>query len=143
MKTRLIILFLLGALMGSAQTAQQKLDALKARMQTYKLADLPEEQQQDTITKWYQLEAAAIYETAQAEKAARISDSTAQAQAVKAYITHLKALGYKCDNSQADWRKAWKRPEWFGAAWQAKADAAWRASSGVKDFIAFCKQYGY
>lgn len=148
MKTRLILFFMLGSLVGFAQTAQQRLEAFKARMATYKMSELTEQQQQDTLDAWKVLEADAIYEAAMAEKTARTSDSTAQVAAIRAYVIHLKALKFACDNSQADWRKAWNRPEIFGGSWQAKADAAWAASRGpdghgLEDFINFCKQCNY
>lgn len=143
MKTKLTLLLLFVTITAFSQTAQQKFDDFKERLKTYKLSDLPADQQQDTITKWYQLESASIFEQAQSEQAQKVSDSIARVTARANYILHLKSVGFACDNSKADWRKAYQKPEWFGARWQTNADASWANSTGLDDFLNFCKQYNY
>lgn len=101
------------------------------------------------ILEWYSLK----IKTSIDERVAQLADSTNysnnQIMQRQAYIRHLQSKGYAGDNRKTDWRKAYNKPEIFGANHQSKADQAWEASrvinggKGLDDFIIFCQQYNY
>jgi hypothetical protein len=93
------------------------------------------------VQEWFSLKVKASIEA----RLVSLSDSTTNAANQNnyrlAYIAHLKTLGYVCDNSKTDWRKAYNHPEIWGENWRNKADIAWAASTGLNDFLNFCRQY--
>jgi hypothetical protein len=79
------------------------------------------------------------------EQQQRLIDETAQAKAKQEYITHLKSIGFELPKdipTEADWKKAYDKPEIFG-----KYHIQMATSKSIKgtldEFIQFCRQYGY
>jgi hypothetical protein len=144
---KLLILLFLASLSCYSQTPWQ--DSLsrwekKESKKTYGWYDsLTEANKLQRLKDYYGLQIKARREA----YLSRITDSVGvvniQAGTRTSYINHLKSIGYVCDNSKADWRKAYNKPEWFGSNWQNKADEAWAGSTGLNDFLNFCKQYNY
>lgn len=143
---KLIFIFLLFPLFGNCQTqwgdSLQKWERLEARRSYGWFDSLTAAQKAIYINRWYSLKLKAAHEA----RLNAINDSSAnettQINARLAYINHLKSLGYKCDNSLADWKKAYNHPEWFGKFWEQKAIFV-QGISTLNDFLSFCRQYGY
>lgn len=68
-----------------------------------------------------------------------IAEQTQQTESESARLTAisnaLSALGYDCDNSQADWYKLYNKPKVYGANWQGQADYQISISTGVSYFL--------
>ena len=147
MKTQLTILLILISLSGIGQNWADSLAKFERKdsKKTYGWFDsLSVTKQTDHLREWYSLKIKSSIQS----RLTNISDSTAnvitQANQRQAYIQHLiQVHGFACNNSKADWRKAFNQPEVFGDNWQFKADEAWGLSTGLNDFLNFCRQYNY
>lgn len=78
-------------------------------------------------------------EAAKEIQANQIESQTQQTESEQARLTALSnalsALGYACDNSQADWYKLYNKPKIYGANWQGQADYQISISTGVSYFL--------
>ena len=149
---KLIVIFLFASLGCQAQNWADSLAKFERKdsKKTYGWFDsLTNTNQTQHLQEWYSLKIKVSIQT----RLLKLADNTVQSNGEltnrQAYILHLQGLTFACENSRADWRKAYNHPEWFVSTWQSKADLAWTASkienggNGLTDFLNFCRQYDY
>ena len=116
----------------------------------YKSAELKAFEDSWTITVWEAMsdtqKTAHIHQhyglkiaSAKEAQANHIAEQTQQTESESTRLTAitnaLSALGYACDNSQADWYKLYNKPKVYGANWQGQADYQISISTGVSYFL--------
>lgn len=95
------------------------------------------------LATWMEKKMAAAIEIEANRIEAEAAQATADANRKALYISKLKARGFACDNSTADWYKLYNRPHIFGANWKAQADYQISISTGVDYFLQKVVEFWY
>lgn len=150
---KLLIILLFATIAGQSQTYWadslakfQKQESKK----TYGWFDsLSSTKQQQRITNWYSLQIKVAIEARQRNINDSITGVNQQNTIKQAYIQHLQSIGYQINEgvnrnqpTQADWRKAYNHPEWFGSRWSMFADSCYLHLK-LSDFLDLCRIYRY
>lgn len=116
-------------------TAQDALQAFEDNWTTTSWDAMTDVQKTTHIFQHYALKIAAAKEVQENQIEEQTQQSESEAARLTAISNALSALGYNCDNSQADWYKLYNKPKIYGANWQAQADYQISISTGASYFL--------